>query len=53
MGYDLKKPDHVGAKNGGGYWSTRSDAKAQASHVRRQQAKAAVREQLPPEGAPQ
>lgn len=39
MGYKVRKPDHNGAKNGGGHWGKRAEAKKHSSRVRRQLAK--------------
>jgi hypothetical protein len=36
MGYERIKSQHAGAKNGGGAWMTRADAKATAKRQRRQ-----------------
>lgn len=43
MAYDSHmKADHNGAKNGGGYFGTRNEAKENAKVARRHQAKAEV-----------
>lgn len=34
-GYRKLKTEHAGAKNGGGYWGLRTDAKRMSRHVRR------------------
>jgi hypothetical protein len=39
MAYKVRKPDHNGAKNGGGHWGKRAEAKKESSRVRRQIAK--------------
>lgn len=39
MGYNVRKPDHNGAKNGGGYWGRRAEAKKQSRRLRRELAK--------------
>ncbi len=36
MGYERIKTDHAGAKNGGGAWMTRTEAKQTAKRRRRQ-----------------
>jgi hypothetical protein len=35
MGYERIKPEHAGAKNGGGAWMTRAEAKQTAKRRRR------------------
>jgi hypothetical protein len=35
MGFEVRKTDHAGAKNGGGAWCCRAVAKAESSRVRR------------------
>lgn len=36
MGYERQiKPEHAGAKNGGGAWMTRAEAKKQSKKLRR------------------
>jgi len=35
MGFEIRKTDHSGAKNGGGAWCARAVAKAESSRVRR------------------
>jgi RNA-splicing ligase RtcB len=42
-----KKTEHAGAKNGGGYWGRRAEAKAHSKVSRRQKDKALVREAPP------
>lgn len=37
------KPEHSGAKNGGGYWGTREEAKRLSKKARRGEDRAAVR----------
>jgi hypothetical protein len=37
------KPEHSGAKNGGGYWGTREEAKRLSKKARRGKDQAAVR----------
>jgi hypothetical protein len=37
------KPEHSGAKNGGGYWGTREEAKRLSKKARRGEDHAAVR----------
>lgn len=43
MGYERIKTEHAGAKNGGGAWMTRAEAKQTAKHKRRQADKQAAR----------
>lgn len=40
------KADHNGAKNGGGYWGTRQEAKENAKVARRHQAKREIEQAL-------
>jgi hypothetical protein len=40
------KPDHNGAKNGGGHWGTRQEAKKISSRLRRKAAKNEIKKQL-------
>ena len=40
------KPEHSGAKNGGGHWGPRKEAKVFSKLVRRQQDKLVIKEQL-------
>ena len=48
MGHDRGiKPDHNGAKNGGGAWCTRAEAKAASRKLRRRQNLAECRRELP------
>lgn len=42
MGYGRIKAEHTGAKNGGGAWMTRADAKQTAKRKRRQADKVAT-----------
>lgn len=35
MAYKVKKTEHAGPKNGGGYWGLRADAKHESSRARR------------------
>jgi hypothetical protein len=42
VAYEVKKTEHAGAKNGGGYWGTRADAKKGSKKARRANDKAAV-----------
>jgi hypothetical protein len=35
MGNERMKPDHNGAKNGGGFWGTRAEAKTMSKKRRR------------------
>ena len=39
MAYERIKTEHAGAKNGGGAWMTRAEAKENARHRRRRQDK--------------
>ena len=41
------KPNHNGAKNGGGYWGTRREAKAISSRLRRIEAKEEIMSNYP------
>ncbi len=43
MGYERIKTEHSGAKNGGGGWMTRTEAKQTAKRKRRQADKHAAR----------
>lgn len=52
MAYEVKKSEHVGAKNGGGFWGTRFDAKSESSRIRRLQGKALVRDALDEQSSP-
>jgi hypothetical protein len=36
MAYRVEKTDHAGAKNGGGHWGTRAEAKKHSARQRRQ-----------------
>ena len=38
------KTEHAGAKNGGGYWGKRADAKRMSSHMRRRHDRIEVQE---------
>jgi len=40
------KTEHTGAKNGGGYWGTRKEAKKISSRIRRINAKSEIKQQL-------
>lgn len=40
------KTDHNGAKNGGGHWGTRHEAKKLSSKLRRKAAKTEIKNQL-------
>tara|TARA_R100000152_G_C6707883_1_gene136068 strand:+ start:690 stop:875 length:186 start_codon:yes stop_codon:yes gene_type:complete len=40
------KTEHNGAKNGGGYWGTRKEAKKFSSRIRRINAKSEIKQQL-------
>lgn len=42
MGYERIKPEHAGAKNGGGAWMTRTEAKQTSKRRRRQEDKGAA-----------
>ncbi len=44
MGYEVKKTEHSGAKNGGGFWGTRADAKEESNQARRVNDRAAFEE---------
>jgi hypothetical protein len=35
MAFRVRKTDHAGAKNGGGDWGTRAEAKQQSARLRR------------------
>ena len=48
MSYRSKvKTEHSGAKNGGGYWGPRAEAKKVSKKLRRQRAKKEIREANP------
>ena len=48
MGYERKlKTEHAGAKNRGGYWGRRADAKRFSRKVRRQREQETLRDQRP------
>ena len=40
------KTEHTGAKNGGGHWGTRKEAKKLSSRIRRINAKSEIKQQL-------
>jgi hypothetical protein len=40
------KTEHSGAKNGGGHWGTRKEAKKLSSRIRRINAKSEIKQQL-------
>jgi hypothetical protein len=42
MGYERTKPEHAGAKNGGGAWMARAEAKETAKRQRRREDKGAA-----------
>lgn len=42
MGYERIKPEHAGAKNGGGAWMAQAEAKETAKRQRRQEDKDAA-----------
>lgn len=44
MAYKVKKTEHGGAKNGGGFWGTRAEAKKASSKIRRQLVKKELRQ---------
>lgn len=44
MGYDVGKSEHTGAKNGGGHWGLRVEAKAGSKKLRRVNDRVAVEE---------
>jgi hypothetical protein len=46
------KTEHAGAKNGGGYWGKREDAKRVSNKKRREDGKSEVGEQVQIEGIP-
>lgn len=46
MSSRMKKTEHSGAKNGGGYWGPRSEAKKESKKLRRRNAKRIVRDSL-------
>ena len=53
MGYQAKKTEHTGAKQGSGaYWGPKQDAKKESGKIRRRNEKHALREELA-EGARQ
>ncbi|MGB0454005.1 MAG: hypothetical protein ACPGJV_09860 [Bacteriovoracaceae bacterium] len=44
MGHQRKmKTEHTGAKNGGGFWGTREEAKKSSKKLRRENAKSLIR----------
>lgn len=48
MAYERKfKTEHAGAKNRGGYWGRRADAKSMSRKVRRRRERREIREALP------
>lgn len=48
MAYERKlKTEHGGAKNRGGYWGRRADAKSMSRKVRRRRERREIREALP------
>jgi len=48
VGHQRKiQPEHSGAKNGGGHWGTREEAKTSSKKVRRANDKKEVAEALP------
>ncbi len=47
LGKRKKKSEHAGAKNGGGHWGTRNEAKRISKKVRRSNDKAAIKSELP------
>lgn len=46
MAYDKLKPEHAGAKNGGGGWGHREDVKKASSRLRRLSAKEQIAAQI-------
>lgn len=44
MAYSVRKTEHCGAKNGGGFWGLRVEAKAASDRVRRANDRVAQRE---------
>jgi hypothetical protein len=46
MGYERIKTEHAGAKNGGGAWMTRAEAKQASKRRRRETDKRIARERL-------
>ena len=36
MAYNVRRTEHAGAKNGGGHWGRRTEAKVGSNHSRRQ-----------------
>lgn len=43
MGNSVSKEDHNGAKNGGGHWGKRAEAKSQSKKLRRRKNKQLVK----------
>jgi hypothetical protein len=43
MAFRVTKTEHAGAKNGGGHWGTRAEAKHQSSRRRRRAGKLATK----------
>lgn len=46
MSNGIKKTEHNGAKNGGGYWGKRREAKLLSNRARRLQSREIVREEV-------
>lgn len=46
MGNDVIRTEHAGAKNGGGYWGPRQDAKDLSRKKRRSNDRKAISEEL-------
>ncbi|HLN78422.1 MAG TPA: hypothetical protein VK204_15350 [Nocardioidaceae bacterium] len=44
------RTEHAGAKNGGGFWGTRAEAKGVSRRLRRQRARVEIRRELREEG---
>ncbi len=42
MAYNVVRTEHSGAKNGGGYWGKRAEAKKQSAKARRENDKKAA-----------
>ena len=46
MANKAKRTEHAGAKNGGGYWGPRADAKKESKKARRRAACGCIRDEL-------
>jgi hypothetical protein len=46
MANKVRKTEHAGAKNGGGYWGTRLEAKTMSKKTRRKNAKKMIEREI-------